>query len=285
MPQLDVLPRPNILQIHHKLNQTLHPMPLPAHFLTDLVPKDMLVPRDPHLHLRRMFHHRDSLPMHAHPALLGQEATWYMHQRHRVLVRKRRLQYRHRCHHPWLCAACYLEIEIAEEAEMGPNCCVGLGGFVFATSILRMTTLDVASKAPDPTYGTLKSTMWTTIEASTAITCACLPMMRTPIQRLMPKLFPTFGTGYRSGKNGGADVHHVNIVPAKPVFTTAKEEDTVDVRPTTTESNSATLTANGGQDLEMGSSLTWSKRLSSARSHGRILSLSSENSSSMKYDA
>ena len=174
------------------------------------------------------------------------------------------------------------KLRLPRRQKWGLTVVFGLGGFVFATSILRMTTLDIASKSVDPTWGTLKSTMWTTIEASTAIVCACLPMVRTPIQRLVPKLFPShYGTG--TGKKGGVEAHHVNIVPAQPVFVVK------DARPTTQESNSATLTANGEQDLEMGAAESWPKRLSSANgapSHKRLLSLASEEPASpTKYDA
>ena len=81
-------------------------------------------------------------------------------------------------------------LSLSTRQRIGLTLVLGLGIFVFATSILRFTTLDVASKAHDTTYGTLKSTIWTTIEASTAIVCACLPMVRTPIQKLFPRIFP-----------------------------------------------------------------------------------------------
>lgn len=61
---------------------------------------------------------------------------------------------------------------------------------VCITSILRMTTLDQGSKAHDQTYGTYRSTVWTTVECNTGIICACLPMMKAPLTWLFPKLFP-----------------------------------------------------------------------------------------------
>ena len=61
---------------------------------------------------------------------------------------------------------------------------------VCITSILRMTTLDTGSKNQDQTYGTLNSTIWTTIEANTGIICACLPMLKSPLAFLFPRLFP-----------------------------------------------------------------------------------------------
>lgn len=81
----------------------------------------------------------------------------------------------------------------------------GLGVFVFATSVLRLTTLDVSSKTTDPTAGTLVSTIWTTIEASCAVVCACLPMVRTPLQRYWPRLFGGSTTARRSRSRSVGD--------------------------------------------------------------------------------
>ena len=53
-----------------------------------------------------------------------------------------------------------------------------------------MTTLDTGSKATDQVFGTLNSTIWTTVEANTGIICACLPMLKKPLTVLFPKIFP-----------------------------------------------------------------------------------------------
>ena len=96
-------------------------------------------------------------------------------------------------------------LSLSTRQRIGLTLVFGLGIFVFATSILRFTTLDAGSKAHDTTFGTLKSTIWTTIEASTAVVCACLPMIRTPIQKLFPKILPTkYGTGARSAADKSA---------------------------------------------------------------------------------
>ena len=65
-----------------------------------------------------------------------------------------------------------------------------------------MTTLEHGSKAKDQIYGTLNSTIWTTIEANTAIICACLPMLKSPLAALFPRLFPRGSAeDYSSGSN------------------------------------------------------------------------------------
>ena len=65
-----------------------------------------------------------------------------------------------------------------------------------------MTTLDISSKSNDQTYGTLTSTIWTTIEANTGIICACLPMLKKPLSCLFPKAFPR-QSGNSSYPNSG----------------------------------------------------------------------------------
>jgi hypothetical protein len=105
----------------------------------------------------------------------------------------------------WLCSAVYnistdivilttlpfmiWSLRLPKSQKVGLTFVFGLGIFVFATSVLRMTTLANGSRAKDPLIGTVKSSMWTIIEASTAVICACLPMCRTPLQRLWPKVF------------------------------------------------------------------------------------------------
>ncbi|KAI1754242.1 hypothetical protein F4782DRAFT_528677 [Xylaria castorea] len=61
-----------------------------------------------------------------------------------------------------------------------------LGTLVVVASILRFPTLDLPVKSPDPLYD-IKTAMWTMIEMSLAIICACLPQIRPLATKL---LFP-----------------------------------------------------------------------------------------------
>lgn len=72
-----------------------------------------------------------------------------------------------------------------------------------------MTTLKTGSQNKDQTFGTLNSTIWTTIEANTGIICACLPMLKTPLARLLPRYFP-------QGSQGSAESnpHSGHAIPA-----------------------------------------------------------------------
>ena len=149
-----------------------------------------------------------------------------------------------------------------------------------------MTTLDHSSKAPDPTAGTLVSTIWTTIEASSAVVCACLPMVRTPVQRLVPRLFPSHaasGTGKEiKGKPAPVVGNGGQLVPGTGAESTGEEV-------AKSEDDSATWTntnGNGSQsrdgDLEMGGlghgmreSQSWPRRSSSSKG-GQGLALGSQ---------
>ncbi|KAI8954030.1 hypothetical protein F4801DRAFT_587936 [Xylaria longipes] len=67
----------------------------------------------------------------------------------------------------------------------------GLGACVVAASILRVATLDTPIKSPDPLYD-IETTMYSLIEMSLAIICACLPQLF----RLVTKLFPRVKSAY-----------------------------------------------------------------------------------------
>jgi hypothetical protein len=87
-------------------------------------------------------------------------------------------------------------------------CC---GIFVIVTAILRYTTLDAAGHAPDPTAGTLTSTVWTQAEAFVAVVCACLPMLRVLLQRWLPCLKTMSNRHTRSIGTGEASIEAADL--------------------------------------------------------------------------
>ena len=74
----------------------------------------------------------------------------------------------------------------------------GLGIFVVVTSCLRITSLDILATTPDTTYD-IENVMWTIIEPNVAVVCACLPILRPFIVKLIPMLK---SKGYGSGAYG-----------------------------------------------------------------------------------
>ncbi|PYH91991.1 hypothetical protein BO71DRAFT_330972 [Aspergillus ellipticus CBS 707.79] len=77
--------------------------------------------------------------------------------------------------------------------------CMGL--FVCVTSVIRMWAMVESTKTDDPTWGSFDALLWSAIEASTGIICACLPFLKHPIQRLLPGWFSSLGSGGRSGRS------------------------------------------------------------------------------------
>jgi hypothetical protein len=103
--------------------------------------------------------------------------------------------------------------------KLALTCIFGLGVIVCAASISRLTTLYSSAYGTDPTAGSLVSTVWTTIEAGLGIICASLPMLRTPLQRLFPSMFPSRSASNRisstcsSGRGGSANMRTL-VLPA-----------------------------------------------------------------------
>ncbi|KAI0201352.1 hypothetical protein F4808DRAFT_469663, partial [Astrocystis sublimbata] len=89
---------------------------------------------------------------------------------------------------------CRLEMRIAKKLSL--VLLFGLGTAVMFASALRITSLDDPTRSPDPLYD-VTTTMWSIIEMSLAIVCACLPQ----IFRLLVKLFPKLEAAVSSIKS------------------------------------------------------------------------------------
>ena len=70
------------------------------------------------------------------------------------------------------------------------------------TSVMRLFTL-AGTEDPDLTWGVSGSVLWSAAELNTAIICACLPMLRPPLQALFPRLFRSVSGSKRSGGQYG----------------------------------------------------------------------------------
>lgn len=68
-----------------------------------------------------------------------------------------------------------------------------LGGFVCIVSILRIIQFN-GSRINDPTYSTINTATWSSVEQSVGIVCACLPTLR-----------PLFRQLYGTSRNGTSD--------------------------------------------------------------------------------
>ncbi|KIW12859.1 hypothetical protein PV08_08046 [Exophiala spinifera] len=111
-----------------------------------------------------------------------------------------------------------LRLRLPARQKFALICVFGLGVIVCVASISRLTTLYSSASGSDATAGSFVSTIWTTIEAGLGIICANLPMLRTPLQRMFPKLFPSRpGTSQVSGPSGrgNSGEGHTLVLAAK----------------------------------------------------------------------
>lgn len=82
--------------------------------------------------------------------------------------------------------------------KIGVMLMFALGLFVCITSIIRMHALVESTTTHDPTWGSFDALLWSSIEASCGIICACLPYLKHPIKYAFPRLFSSFSASRRS---------------------------------------------------------------------------------------
>ena len=90
-----------------------------------------------------------------------------------------------------------LQMRLAQ--RLGIMLVFALGLFVCVTSIIRIHALTESVATTDPTWGSLPAFVWSSVEASTGLICACLPSLKQPIQACFPRLF---GHYTKSGSRG-----------------------------------------------------------------------------------
>ena len=78
---------------------------------------------------------------------------------------------------------------------------------VCVTSILRITTLDVATSHLDTPWTNIGSSMWTVIESNLGIICACLPPLWRPLSVAFPRVFGRFNRA-TSAKQSSYKLRH-----------------------------------------------------------------------------
>ncbi|KIW27818.1 uncharacterized protein PV07_07521 [Cladophialophora immunda] len=75
-----------------------------------------------------------------------------------------------------------------------------LGVFVMACTIIRCVMLGPTTSQKDSVYYQAESNSWTFLEVDVSIICASLPLLKTPLQRLLPQIF---GMKSSSAKSDG----------------------------------------------------------------------------------
>ncbi|KAL8729542.1 MAG: hypothetical protein Q9181_004965 [Wetmoreana brouardii] len=87
------------------------------------------------------------------------------------------------------------KLQITRKQRIGLGLIFFVGLVATAISIVRMTTLHTGGKNTDVSWTTSGSTLWSSIEMNVAIICACLFIMRVPLQSIFPRFFGRRTTG------------------------------------------------------------------------------------------
>ncbi|RFU26142.1 hypothetical protein B7463_g10198, partial [Scytalidium lignicola] len=83
-----------------------------------------------------------------------------------------------------------MKLQMNRRAKLGLLAVFILGMFVCVTSIERLISLNFnATFAEDFTWATGTSVIWTQVEATVGVICACAPSLRIPLGRFIPFLF------------------------------------------------------------------------------------------------
>jgi hypothetical protein len=95
----------------------------------------------------------------------------------------------------WICLLpmpLLARLQLDTVRKVGVMLMFALGLFVCVTSIVRITALVQSVNTTDPTWGSWDALLWSAIEASTGIICACLPFLKHPLKQMFPRLFSSF---------------------------------------------------------------------------------------------
>ncbi|KAL9592696.1 MAG: hypothetical protein Q9179_006454, partial [Wetmoreana sp. 5 TL-2023] len=88
------------------------------------------------------------------------------------------------------------KLQITRKQRIGLGLIFFVGLVATATSIVRMTTLHAGGENNDVSWTTSGSTIWSSIEMNVAIICACLFILRVPLQSILPRVFGRRTTGF-----------------------------------------------------------------------------------------
>ncbi|MCJ1463804.1 hypothetical protein MMC07_002413 [Pseudocyphellaria aurata] len=91
------------------------------------------------------------------------------------------------------------KLQLAKKTRIGLAFLFFVGTIATVASVVRFFTLQQGGKTQDISWTTSKSTIWSCVEINLAILCACLPILRVPLQTLFPRVF-----GHRSADHSSA---------------------------------------------------------------------------------
>ncbi|MCJ1424948.1 hypothetical protein MMC29_002836 [Sticta canariensis] len=90
------------------------------------------------------------------------------------------------------------KLQLAKKTRIGLGFLFFIGTIATVASVVRFFTLQQGGKIHDISWTTSKSTIWSCVEINLAILCACLPILRVPLQTLLPRVFGHRSTDHTS---------------------------------------------------------------------------------------
>ncbi|KDB27982.1 hypothetical protein H109_00246 [Trichophyton interdigitale MR816] len=101
-----------------------------------------------------------------------------------------------------------LRLQLPDRTKVALCGVFALGLFVCITSVLRITTIDIATSRSDTPWTNINSSVWTVIEYNLAIICACMPSLWRSISILLPSFLERFiNSCYWSSKHKSSHAH------------------------------------------------------------------------------
>ncbi|EAW13620.1 putative plasma membrane protein Pth11-like [Aspergillus clavatus NRRL 1] len=108
-----------------------------------------------------------------------------------------------------------IKLQLPHKSKIALCGIFAVGIFTCITSILRITTLNLATNHLDTTWNSIGSSMWTVIESNLGIICACLPALRRPLSFLFPRFFSRLNKSSVAPASRGNSSRPLDSTPKK----------------------------------------------------------------------
>ncbi|KAH7078539.1 hypothetical protein FB567DRAFT_596137 [Paraphoma chrysanthemicola] len=95
-------------------------------------------------------------------------------------------------------------LHMSLKKKIGVALMFSIGIFIMVVAAIRLKSLVLFARTPNPTWDSLNATVWSAIEVQIGIICICMPSIRLGLTRLMPMMGSSrqqgTGASYGSGR-------------------------------------------------------------------------------------
>ncbi|KAN0101513.1 hypothetical protein V8E51_012023 [Hyaloscypha variabilis] len=117
-------------------------------------------------------------------------------------------------------------LQLCKAKKLGVYAMFGMGSFVCLTSIIRLNSLRTFGVTIDATFSNVPITIWSTVETTLAIVCACLPAIRAGVAILFPTLKTTIYNSSYFSKSSQSQTTRLS----KPIILVSHQVSQMDSR-------------------------------------------------------